>query len=119
MEVTFTAIERFSAGHQLSMPARCMRRHGHAYRVEVTIGGSPDLMNGWLAGSDTLEPALTQLADELRDSDLAEMLPGVRPNVHGLAAWFMERLLLGHPNVIRVSITEDDRVRAVAERQIR
>ena len=122
MEFSITAEVTFDAGHRLSIPESCSRSHGHAYRVAATVAGPLDVKVGFPAGSSGLATALRDIRNELHGRDFADMIPGLVATPTNLAAWIMERLLLGYPRLVRVQVDQSDgadRLIGVAERILR
>ena len=99
----------FSAGHSVHR-GQPSRPHGHNWIVEATTTDPHD----W-----ALYDALVAVCLELKERPLEEMLAGGDPSAHGLGIWIMERLLLGHPKVIRIEVTESRGVKAIVTRELR
>jgi 6-pyruvoyl-tetrahydropterin synthase len=90
----------FDAHHQLFETEpdrpRCGRNHGHHWVVEVEKLGRE---NG-------LEDDVAGLLLEAADRSLNEMFPTLNPSPEQLSVLFMERLLLGHPSIVMVSVSD-------------
>lgn len=74
------------------------RQHGHHYTVEVT-----SVTIDWRLPRD-----LETVASELRNRTLEDMMPGASVDLDGIAAWFLERLILEHQGITEIWVTEDD-----------
>jgi len=88
----------FDAHHQLNQTdrVRCARSHGHHWTVVVEKTGKED----WL------EEHLVGLVDEMADRSLNEMFPMLDPSPEQLSVLIMERLLLRHPTITSVSVSD-------------
>jgi len=97
----------FDAHHQLigDEPdrARCVRNHGHHWVVEVEKIGK----------ENKLEEDLIDILDGVADRSFNEMFPKLNPTPEQIAVLFMERLLLGHPSIVMVSVS-DGRLTGIA-----
>lgn len=100
MEQFVRVRNEFDAQHQLignefDRP-RCNRNHGHHWVAEVEKRGK----------EDGLEDDLAELLQEAADRSLNEMFPKLNTSPEQLSALFMERLLLGHPTIVMVSVSD-------------
>lgn len=100
--------QEFDASHQLTLTdpdrPRCGRIHGHRWSVEVEKRGR----------EEGLESDLFELAGlELADRHLNEMFPLLNTTPEQLALVFMEKLLLKHPTIIDVAVS-DGRITGIA-----
>ena len=107
MELTVTAIGRFSSSHEVPGHARCGRLHGHRWPVSVTIRAGMDPAIGFAPGGDLLMDAVRDLCRELDYDDLATMLPGSPATPEGVAYAFRERLAMTF-KIVQVEVTMDD-----------
>lgn len=100
MEQFVRVRNEFDAQHQLSGTEpdrpRCFRNHGHHWVVEIEVGGK----------EDGLEDHLAELLQEAADRSLNEMFPMLNTSPEQLSALFMERLLLAHPKIVMVSVSD-------------
>jgi 6-pyruvoyl-tetrahydropterin synthase len=90
------------AGTNLDRP-RCSRSHGHHWIVEVEKLGRE---NG-------LEDDVASALNEVADRSLNEMFPKLDPTPEQLSVLFMEQLLLRHPSIVMVSVS-DGRLTGIA-----
>jgi len=102
----------FDAHHQTSAPIRCERNHGHNWTMTATALGRIDGPKS----NETLENDLFIVISQWRDKSLNEIAQTGDP--WHVAAWVMEQLSLGHPNVVRVEL-DDGRMNAIVERELR
>jgi len=90
----------FDAHHRLSGTEpdrpRCMRDHGHHWVVEVTKTGREDQLEDDVAG----------VLVEMADRSINEMFPKLNPTPEQLASLVLERLILRHPTVIEVTVSD-------------
>jgi 6-pyruvoyltetrahydropterin/6-carboxytetrahydropterin synthase len=105
MQYSATVETSFEAGHLIEGHRTCGRVHGHHYRVQATALGHMQ-RDGTPVDMFELRQAAQALADECDGRYLNEMLPGVIPSPHGIARWFMERLLDQWPRVAEVTVWE-------------
>lgn len=108
MEQFIRVRQEFDASHQLIATdpdrARCGRVHGHRWSVEVEKRGRDDGLEG-----DVFELAVLELADR----HLNEMFPLINTTPEQLALLFMEKLLLFHPTIVAVEVS-DGKVTGIA-----
>lgn len=102
---------RFEAAHTLSgrmVDADPSRRiHGHSYRAEVVVRGTPDATTGMLVDLGLFERSLTTARDELDHRFLDEM-PGLGPaTMENLAAWIWRNVAPACPSLTRVTVYRD------------
>lgn len=97
MRVVVSASVTFDAGHRAAPPDECdISHHGHRWEIRATADGEEyisEMRNGLLA-----------IGDELRNRDLAEMLPGVLLTPTGMAAYVRERINLHVPTLTSVCV---------------
>lgn len=101
---------RFDAAHTLkrSVEAEASRRiHGHSYRAEIVLRGTPDPGSGMIMDIGLLERALeeTRLAlDHQFLDDIDDLGPAT---IENLSAWIWRRLSARFPNLWRVTVRRD------------
>jgi len=93
--------QEFDASHQLTATdpdrPRCGRNHGHRWSVVVEKRGR----------EGGLEQDLYELSTlELADRNLNEMFPLLNTSPEQLALVFMEKLLLAHPTIVAVEVSD-------------
>lgn len=107
MEQFVRVRNEFDAHHQVAGidpdRPRCVRNHGHHWAVEVEKLGRE---NG-------LEDDVAAVLGEAADRSLNEMFPKLDPTPEQLSVLFMERLLLRHPTIVMVSVS-DGRLTGIA-----
>jgi 6-pyruvoyltetrahydropterin/6-carboxytetrahydropterin synthase len=88
-EFGFEAAHRFPhkpAGHSNT------RMHGHSFRVEVALSGTPDAATGCVADFEALDAALGTIKADL-DHRLLNDIDGIgTPSLENLARWIADRL---------------------------
>jgi 6-pyruvoyltetrahydropterin/6-carboxytetrahydropterin synthase len=109
-DIEITKEFRFDAAHCLpNMPDGHMYRrlHGHSFRVEVSLDGTPDPRLGWIADFTEIDRVLAGIAAELDHTTLNET-PGLEnPTLEVIGAWIFERAVQRLPGVTRVTIHRD------------
>ena len=78
-DIEITKEFRFDAAHCLpNMPDghRYRRLHGHSFRVEVTLDGTPDPRLGWIADFEEIDRVLAGIAEEIDHNTLND-IPGL------------------------------------------
>lgn len=108
MEQFVRVRQEFDASHQLTLTdpdrSRCGRIHGHRWSVEVEKRGR----------EEGLEADVFELSSlELGDRHLNEMFPLLNTTPEQLALVFMEKLLLAHPTIVSVEVS-DGRLTGIA-----
>lgn len=115
MRYSSEASVTISAGHTPDANEWCgAHHHGHRYTVTVTFDreGYPATDHAaWVP----VRTKLLDLAMELKNRSLNDMLGAQVPNVFGVASFFMERLAINVP-VTQVKVSEDDGPVAIIER---
>ena len=101
---------RFDAAHTLkrTLEAETSRRiHGHSYRAEIVLRGTPDQDSGMLMDLGLLQRALeeTRVALDHRFlDDIEDLGPAT---IENLSAWIWRRLSAPFPNLWRVTVRRD------------
>lgn len=100
MEQLVRVRNEFDAHHQLTEKEpdrpRCSRSHGHHWTVEVTkLGRAGDL-----------EDDVALVLGEMADRSINEMFPTLNPSPEQLATLICERLILRHPAITEVSVSD-------------
>jgi len=98
---------QFDAAH--FMPAmeeghRYRRPHGHSFRVEVAISGSPDPDHGWVADFGEVAAALDDVRAQLDHALLNEIEGLERPTLEALCVWIAAKLEGRFPGLSRVTV---------------
>ena len=66
--------------------------HGHSFRAEITLGGSPDPVFGWSHNLYDIDPIIDSLRRELDNRYLNEIEGLAVPTLENVARWIWERL---------------------------
>src|SRR6185437_647981 len=101
---------RFDSAHTLdrmvdSEPSR--RIHGHSYRAEVVIRGTPDPESGMVIDLGLLDQALREARDGLDHRFLDEINDLGPATMENLSAWIWRRLAPAVPALARVTVYRD------------
>jgi 6-pyruvoyltetrahydropterin/6-carboxytetrahydropterin synthase len=102
---TFT----LEAAHRLpNVPAghKCARLHGHSFRVELHVSGTPDAHSGWIMDFADIKAAFRPLYEQLDHQYLNEIEGLDNPTSERLAAWIWDRLKLALPLLSAVVVHE-------------
>lgn len=101
---------RFDAAHTLtrSINTESSRRiHGHSYRAQVVVRGTPDPTTGMIVDLGQLEAAMAGARDEL-DHRFLDEVPDLGPaTMENLAVWVWRKLQPHCPGLARVVIHRD------------
>jgi len=83
----------FEAAHRLpGHPGACANLHGHHYRFEVQVAGSPDSQSGMVIDFAALDRLVHEkVIQELDHRDLNEVLPN--PTAEAIVGWIWRRLV--------------------------
>ncbi len=97
----------FDAAHFLPTAAEghpYRRMHGHSFRAEVALAGTPEPISGWLVDFAVIEAALATLRDRLDHRTLND-IPGLSvPTLENLSAWIYRELEALLPGLTRVTV---------------
>lgn len=113
IRVEVTRIFSFDAAHRLEdYVGKCNNLHGHTYRLELTVRGTPD-QRGIVVDFGDLKQIYREHYEPLLDHKyLNETLPFVNTTAENLAIWFFdyweEHVRAQHPGVeiVRVRLWE-------------
>ncbi|MEE9439026.1 MAG: 6-carboxytetrahydropterin synthase [Saprospiraceae bacterium] len=109
-EVYVTRVERFNAAHKLSVPSwsdeknraifgKCANEnwHGHNYKFEITVKGTPDPLTGFVMDAKVLgEIMRREVSDKLDHKNLnldVPFLKGIQPTAENIAIAIWSRIL--------------------------
>ncbi len=101
---------RFDAAHALECEANTetnRRIHGHSYRAEVSVRGTPDARTGMLVDLGLFERALNEARDALDHRMLNEVADLGPPTLENLSAFIWRRLAAKIPNLSKVAVYRD------------
>jgi 6-pyruvoyltetrahydropterin/6-carboxytetrahydropterin synthase len=103
-----TKAATFDAAHflQAGPPENRYRRmHGHSFRVEASVRGSPDDSIGWVMDLGELNDALSEAAQAL-DHTLLNEQPGLEtPTLERICLYFAGRLKPRFPGLSRIVVS--------------
>jgi 6-pyruvoyltetrahydropterin/6-carboxytetrahydropterin synthase len=100
---------RFEAAHRLPhVPPghKCGRLHGHSYRVQLHVEGTPDPVTGWIIDFGEIKRAFKPIHDQLDHNYLNDIEGLENPTSEVLARWIFDRTRLVVPTLVRVIIFE-------------
>ena len=101
---------RFDAAHTLRREIETessLRIHGHSYRAEVTVRGTPDPVSGMLVDLGLLERKLAEARDALDHRFLDEINDLGPSTMENLCAWIWRRLEGDVAHLAKVSVYRD------------
>ncbi len=129
--IAFSAAHRYwrpdwTEGENVRVFGPQSNRHGHDYRVEVTVSGTPDPETGFVVDLQALDRVLDDVIGPLDNRDLNEAIPEVRegrmlPSTEALALWFWDRLedrIPGDASLERVRVQEGREVAGEVSRPL-
>ena len=93
----------FSGAHDLGSGTMCTKMHGHRWSVKVSVAEDRNRF----PDPDAFQRAVIALRDELHLRNVTDMIMPSIADVHGIAAWFMERLSIRYP-ISEVEVWQDD-----------
>jgi 6-pyruvoyltetrahydropterin/6-carboxytetrahydropterin synthase len=98
----------FDAAHQLAAnvpPGHIYGDlHGHSFKVEVFLRGTPDPETGWIADFAELDAVIRPVRERLDHNYLNEIEGLETPTLENISRWIWERLKPGIPQLHRVVI---------------
>ena len=102
---TFT----LEAAHRLpNVPPghKCARLHGHSFRVELHVSGTPDAHSGWIMDFADIKTAFRPLYEQLDHHYLNDIDGLDNPTSERLAQWIWQRLKPTLPQLSEVVVNE-------------
>ena len=100
----------FEAAHTLEREVETdssRRIHGHSYRAEVMLRGTPDPQSGMIMDLTVLEHLLAAARDGL-DHRLLDEVPDLGPaTMENLATWIWRKVQPSCPGLAKVTIYRD------------
>jgi len=85
---------------------KCARLHGHSFKVEIRVSGTPDPHTGWIMDFGEIKAAFQPLYDQLDHHYLNDIEGLENPTSEQLAIWIWERLKPRLPALSRVTVHE-------------
>jgi 6-pyruvoyltetrahydropterin/6-carboxytetrahydropterin synthase len=101
---------RFEAAHTLNRTVQTessRRIHGHSYRAEITIRGTPDANSGMIIDLTLFENILEDVRDRLDHHFLDEINDLGPATLENLAFWIWNRLEGRLPGLFLVTVLRD------------
>ena len=97
----------FNAAHRLPRhPGRCFRLHGHNYRLQVIVAGTPEEGSGMVVDFFDIETVVGSLLDTIRDTCLNEQLEN--PTAEAIVVWLWRRIQPDLPQLKALRLFETD-----------
>ena len=82
----------WSAAHRLPRyMGRCFRMHGHDYRLEVVVEGTPDGRTGMFVDFHEIQDALKPLVAQMDQSCFNDVL--ANPTAEAIVVWIWDRVV--------------------------
>jgi len=100
---------QIEAAHRLPhVPAghKCARVHGHSFRIEIHVEGTPHAHTGWVMDFADIKSAFQPLYDRLDHHYLNDIEGLDNPTSERLAIWIWERLRPALPQLARIVVHE-------------
>ncbi len=100
----------FDAAHRfVHMPVghKYAGLHGHSFRAEIAVGGTPDPKSGFIVDFARLEAAGEGIRDRLDHRYLNEIAGLENPSLENLARFVWNELAPQFPGLTRVAIRRD------------
>jgi 6-pyruvoyltetrahydropterin/6-carboxytetrahydropterin synthase len=85
---------------------KCARLHGHSFRIEIHVSGTPDEKTGWVMDFADIKTAFAPIFSEI-DHHCLNDVPGLdNPTSERLAIWIWGRLKPSLPALSKVVVHE-------------
>jgi len=81
--------------------------HGHSFRVEIALRGTPRPPHGFVADLEKIERACRALRRQLDHKLLNKIKYLTNPSLENLALWIWDRLAGKFPGLARVTVRRD------------
>lgn len=85
---------------------KCARMHGHSFRIEVHVAGTPGADTGWVMDFADLKQAFQPLYEQLDHHCLNDIEGLENPTSENLARWIWARLAPSLPGLSKVVVQE-------------
>lgn len=102
----------FESAHTLerTIDAEPSRRiHGHSYRAEVTIRGTPDPQSGMIIDLGSFDRALAEAQEALDHRYLDDIDDLGPPTMENLSAWIWRRMSPLATGLVKVTVYRDSK----------
>lgn len=97
----------FSAAHRLPRhPGRCQRLHGHSYKLQVVVQGSPEPKSGMVVDFYDIEDAVGTVIGEVSNTCLNDRLEN--PTAEAIVVWLWKRIRPTLPALAELRLWETD-----------
>ncbi|MBZ0136827.1 MAG: 6-carboxytetrahydropterin synthase QueD [Planctomycetes bacterium] len=99
----------FEAAHRLPhVPAghKCGRLHGHSFRAEIHVAGTPDPATGWVMDFADIKLACAPVLEALDHNYLNSVEGLENPTSEEIARWMWRRLRPALPRLSRIVLHE-------------
>jgi 6-pyruvoyltetrahydropterin/6-carboxytetrahydropterin synthase len=85
---------------------KCARLHGHSFRIEVHVSGTPGEASGWVLDFADMRRAFQPLFEQLDHRCLNEIEGLDNPTSENLARWIWSRLQGGLTGLSKIVVQE-------------
>jgi len=85
---------------------KCARLHGHSFRIEIHVSGTPDAHKGWVMDFADIKAAFQPLYEQLDHHYLNEIAGLENPTSEQLAIWIWQHLKPALPALSRIVVHE-------------
>lgn len=85
---------------------KCARLHGHSFRIEVHVAGTPDPRSGWVMDFADVKAAFAPLFEQLDHHYLNDIEGLDNPTSEVLARWIFQHLRERLPGLDKVVVHE-------------
>lgn len=85
---------------------KCRRLHGHSFRIEIHVQGTPDPTSGWIMDFGDIKAAFQPIQDQLDHRYLNDVEGLSNPTSEHLARWIWQRLKASLPGLSQVVVRE-------------
>lgn len=85
---------------------KCARLHGHSFRIEVHVAGTPDPHSGWVMDFADVKAAFAPLFEQLDHHYLNDIEGLDNPTSEVLARWIFQHLRERLPGLDKVVVHE-------------
>ncbi len=97
----------FSAAHRLPRhPGKCHRMHGHTYRLQVVVTGTPDPTSGLVVDFFDIEDVAGGVVATVKGTCLNDVLEN--PTAEAIVAWFWRAIAPRLPQLSELRLWETD-----------
>lgn len=95
----------WSAAHRLPRyMGRCLRMHGHDYRLEVVVEGTPDGRTGMVVDFHAVQDAVAPLVDRMDGACFNDVL--LNPTAEAIVVWIWRHVAAALPSLVELRLWE-------------